>query len=164
MLLPTVKIVILLSLAFIFLQDHRDRQVYIFLFPLFGILGSFLFFSHSNLEYYLLSIFINIGIILIVVLLNYLFAKLVLKKNLLKEAVGLGDILFFIAFALSFPTVTFINFFVFSILFTFVLNFTLLKLLKTKNNSIPLAGHMSLFLIGVYIIGWLGFYDSLYLL
>src|SRR5690606_26534732 len=162
--LITVKILLFLSLVFIFFQDYKDRKVYVILFPLIGILGTYLFFLNSTFEYYFLSVCINLGIVLIVVLLNYLFAEFILKKNLLKEALGLGDILFFIAFAFCFPTVTFINFFVFSILFTFVLHFTLLKLLKTKNNSIPLAGHMSLFLIGVYIIGWLGFYDSLYLL
>lgn len=159
-----VKILLLLSLMAIFIQDYKERRVYVFLFPLYGILGSFLFFSNSALEYYLLSICINLGIILIVILLNYLFAKLVLKKNLLKEAMGLGDILFFIAFALCFPTVAFINFFVFSILFTFVLHITLSKLLKEKNRQIPLAGYMSLFLIGIYLVNWLGFYEYLYLL
>lgn len=162
--LITAKIFLFLSLVFIFFQDYRDRQVYVFLFPFLGILGTYLFFSNSTLEYYFFSVCINLGIVLIVVLLNYLFAELVLKKNLLKEAMGLGDILFFIAFALCFPTVTFINFFVFSILFTFVLHLALSKLLKDKNKNIPLAGYMSLFLMAIYSVSWLGFYDSLYLL
>ncbi|WP_146743687.1 hypothetical protein [Aequorivita sp. CIP111184] len=119
---------------------------------------------NSTLEYYLLSVCINLGIVLIVVLINYLFAELVLKKNFLKEALGLGDILFFIAFALCFPTGAFINFFVFSILFTFVLHLALSKLLKKKNKNIPLAGYISLFLMVAYLVSWLGFYDSLYLL
>lgn len=159
-----IKFLLFFSLVFIFFQDYRDRQVYVFLFPLIGILGTYLFFLNSNLEYYFLSVCINLGIVLIVVLLNYLFAKLVLKKNLLKEAMGLGDIFFFIAFALCFPTVTFINFFVFSILFTFVLHLALSKLSMEKNRHIPLAGYMSLFLIAVYLVSWLGFHDSLYLL
>ncbi len=162
--LITVKILLFLSLIFIFFQDYRDRQVYVFLFPLIGILGTYLFFLNSNLEYYFLSVCINLGIVLIVVLLNYLFAEFILKKNLLKEALGLGDILFFIAFAFCFPTVTFINFFVFSILFTFVLHLALSKLVKDKNRNIPLAGYMSLFLLVVYLVNWLGFYDSQYLL
>ncbi len=162
--LITVKIFLSLSLLLIFFQDYRDRQVFIFLFPLFGIMGTYLFLSNSNLEYYFFSVCINLGIVLIVVLLNYLFAELVLKKNLLKEAMGLGDILFFIAFALCFPTVTFINFFVFSILFTFVIHLALSKLLKKTNKNIPLAGYMSLFLMAVYSVNWLGLYDSLYLL
>ncbi|HAV54825.1 MAG TPA: hypothetical protein DCX41_07855 [Aequorivita sp.] len=162
--LVLVKFLMFFSLAFIFFQDYRDRQVYIFLFPLFGILGSYLFFLSSSLEYYFFSVCMNLGIILIVVLLNYFFAELVLKMSLLKEAMGLGDILFFIAFAISFPTVTFINFFVFSILFTFVLHLALSKLLKKKNRNIPLAGYMSLFLMAIYSVSWFGFYDSLYLL
>lgn len=159
-----IKILLLLCLLFIFFQDYRDRQVYVFLFPLFGILGTYLFFSSSTLEYYVLSVSINFGIVLIVILLNYLFAKLVLKKKFLREALGLGDILFFLAFTISFPTVSFVNFFVFSILFTFVLHLALSKILKQKKENIPLAGYMSLFLIGIYSVHWLGFYDFLYLL
>jgi len=101
--LITVKILLFLSLVFIFFQDYKDRKVYVILFPLIGILGTYLFFLNSTFEYYFLSVCINLGIVLIVVLLNYLFAEFILKKNLLKEALGLGDILFFIAFA--FPAV-----------------------------------------------------------
>lgn len=159
-----IKVLLLFSLLFIFFQDYRDRQVYVFLFPLFGVLGTYLFLSSSTPEYYFLTLCINLGIVLIVILLNYLFAKLVLKKKLLKEALGLGDILFFLAFAISFSTLSFVNFFVFSILFTFVLHLALSKLLKQKKENIPLAGYMSLFLIGIYSVHWLGFYDYLYLL
>ncbi len=163
MLVP-VKILLFLSLAFIFFQDYQDRRVYVFLFPLFGVLGTYLFFLNATLEYYLLSLCINVGIVLLIVLLNYLFARLILKKKFLNEALGLGDILFFIGFAFCFPTVTFINFFVFSILFTFVLHLALSKLVKDKNSDIPLAGYMSLFLMTTYSVSWFGFYDSLYLL
>ena len=159
-----IKCLLFFSLALIFFQDYKDRKVYIFLFPLFGILGTYLFFLNSNLEYYLLSVCINLGIVLIVIILNYLIAELVLKKKFIKEAMGLGDIFFFIAFALCFPTVSFINFFVFSILFTFVLHLAQSKLLKKKDKNIPLAGYMSLFLIAIYSVNWLGFYDSIYLL
>ena len=162
--LLTAKIILLLSLLFIFYQDLKDRKVYVFLFPLFGVLGSYLFFFNSGFAYYLLSICINLGIVIIVVLLTYLFAKWVLQKKYFKEAMGLGDILFFIAFAFCFPTIAFLNFFVFSILFTFVLHLALSKLLKDKNRNVPLAGYMSLFLMGIYLVNWLGFYEYLYLL
>lgn len=159
-----IKALLLISLLIIFLQDQKNRQVYIFLFPLFGVLGSSLFFFQSNLEDYLLSICVNTSIVLIIILINYLYAKFVMKKNLLKEAMGLGDLFFFFAFALCFPTVSFINFFVSSILFTFILDLALSKLLKTKNKSIPLAGNMSLFLIAIYTISWFLPYDSIYTL
>lgn len=158
------KLLLIVSLISIFYQDLKDRKVYIFLFPLFGILGSYLFFLNSGVVYYLISICVNLGIVLIVVLLTYLFAKWVLQKKYFKEAMGLGDILFFMAFALCFPTITFLNFFVFSILFTFVLHLAQTKLLKDKNRNIPLAGYMSLFLTGIYLVNWLGFYEYLYLL
>ena len=158
------KVLLLASLLIIFLQDLRDREVYAFLFPLLGISGSYLFFINSNFDYYLLSLGINIGMFAIILLLNYLFSRFIMKKHFLREALGLGDILFFIAFAVCFPTVAFINFFVFSILFTFALHFVSSRAAKQKNEFVPLAGYMSLFLIAVYTVNWFGFYDSIYLL
>lgn len=158
------KVLLMASLLTIFLQDLRDREVYAFLIPLLGILGSYLFFINSNFDYYLLSLGINIGMVSIILLLNYLFSRFIMKKHFLREALGLGDILFFIAFALCFPTVTFINFFVFSILLTFALHFVSSRMAKQKNEYVPLAGYMSLFLIAVYSANWLGLYHSLYLL
>jgi hypothetical protein len=162
--LAGVKILLLLTLSIIFYQDFKERRVWAFLFLLFGLLGSYLFYRDSEWEFYKLSILINLGIIIIVLLMNYLFARFILKKRFLKEALGLGDVLFFLAFAISFPTVTFINFFVFSILFTFVFHIVLKNVSISWHKNPPLAGCMSLFLIAVYLTKWLGLYESIYVL
>lgn len=158
------KVLLMASLLIIFIQDLRDREVYAFLFPFLGILGSYLFFINSNFDYYLVSLGINILMVTIILLLNYLFSRFIMKKHFLREALGIGDILFFIAFAVSFPTVAFINFFVFSILFTFTLHFVSSRMAKQKNEYVPLAGYMSLFLMSVYTVNWFSCYDSIYLL
>lgn len=157
-----IKGILFLILTVIFIQDFKDRMVWVFLFPFFAVLGSFLYFDSSNWEVYKITILINLAIVGILLLLNYLVATYVFKKKFLKEAFGVGDILFIIAFSLSFPTISFINFFVFSLLFTIVIHFLLKKIRTPHNDSVPLAGAMSLFLMAVYICHWLGWYDALY--
>jgi len=148
----TVKILLFISLLLIFFQDIRQREVWLFLLPVFAITGSILFYNSVQSEQFYYSIPINLAIVSILILINYLFARFILKKSLFKEALGLGDMLFFIAFALSFPTLSFINFFVFSLLFSLVIQQVLRLYYKYKNtnseesqSTIPLAGYMSVF-------------------
>ncbi len=159
-----IKFVLLGSLTTILYQDIKDRRVWFVLFPSVAIFGSYLFYNSSHLEFYGVSILINLGVVSVVLLVNYLFARFILKKNFLKEALGLGDVLFFIAFGMSFPPIAFINFFVFSILFTFVFHVVLKNISTSWQKNAPLAGCMSLFLIAVYLAHWLGFYESMYVL
>jgi len=160
-----IRCTLFLTLTIIFIQDFKDRAVWLFLFPLFAGLGCYLFFEQTIWEIFSLTILINLAFVGIIFLLNYLVATYVLKKKFLKEAFGLGDVLFIIAFSLSFPTISFINFFVFSLLFTIVLHFLLKKMKTTPHyNSVPLAGAMSLFLMAVYISHWLGWFNNVYVI
>ena len=81
-------------------------------------------------------------------------------KTSIKNVIGLGDVFLFIAISVSFPTVTFIVMFVFSLLFALILHGILSK---KENETVPLAGYMSLFFVLIYTAHWLGFYKSLYL-
>ncbi len=166
-----IKIILLLSLLLILYQDIKQRQIWVILLPIFAITGSVLFYYSTITVFFLYSILINLALVGFLILINYLFAKFILKKSLFKEALGMGDVLFFIAFAMSFPTLSFINFFVFSLLFSLVLQLVLKMYSKRRKqntintiNTIPLAGYMSVFLIAVYSSHWLGFYQSIYLL
>lgn len=78
----------------------------------------------------------------------------------LNVSFGLGDVLFFYAFALGFPTVTFLILFVSSIVFSLMVS--LIQKKKNKANGIPLAGLMSLFLAFVLSIEFLPKLPSLY--
>ncbi|MEL6809716.1 MAG: hypothetical protein AAFP76_00080 [Bacteroidota bacterium] len=159
-----IKIVLMGTLGIIGVQDLKERQVWAFLFPLFGVLGAVLFYPKVTPAFFWLSIVINLGLVIVILLINFIVARYILKKNLFKEAMGLGDVLFFMGFAISFPTLTFINLFVFSILFTLVFHYVLTFLNRSVLATIPLAGCMSLFLTTIYLIHWTGFYDPLYFL
>ena len=165
-----IKLLLILTLSIIFFQDIKERMVWLFLLPSFAILGSLLYFWQSNSDVFLVTILINLAIVSILMSVNYLVAKFIFRKNLFKEALGLGDLLFFIAFALSFPTLAFLNFFVFSLIFSFLVHQLVLLISKwkgkitQKHSSVPLAGLIAFFLIGVYSAHWTGLFNSLYLM
>ncbi len=164
MIATLVKICLVATLALIFYQDLKERQVWFFLFPLFALLGTSLFYMNANSTTYLYAIMINLSIVILLLLVLFALAKWIWNKNLLKEALGLGDILFFIGFAVSFPTVSFINFFAFSMLFALIIHRVLARWKSLKHATIPLAGWMSLFLIMVYAAHWANLYDVMYVM
>lgn len=152
-----IKVISCITLLFIAYQDFKERRVYWFLFPLLGASLLYLHFLHTGifkiLTYYIL---LNIILISLILLILFLFTNLVLKKQFLNHSFGLGDILFFYAFALGFPTITFTILFANALIFSFLF-FFILK--KTQNfKTAPLAGLMSLFLF--FILGISIFTDT----
>lgn len=171
MTLVILKIIVLMSLMLIFIQDIKHRQVWALLLPVYAVTGGWLFLNSVITDVFLSSIFINLSLVTILFFINFLIAKFILKKSLFKEAIGLGDVLFIIGLAVSFPTISFVNFLVFSLLFSLSVHL-LLKLFSARGNSnnsmlknsVPLAGYMSIFLIGIYVCNWMGYIDSIYLM
>lgn len=158
------QLIVTASLALIFIQDLKERQVWLLLFPIFSIAGAALFIHQTSYEVYLLTITINLGIVLLLLLINTLLARVLFKKRLLTDLMAWGDVLFFIGFALVFPTVSFVIFFVTALLFSGVLHLLLQHISKQSLKGVPLAGHMAVFLIMVYLVHWAGLYESLYLI
>lgn len=140
-------------------QDIKDRKVFALLFLFFAVFGSSLHYQNTMPEVFFLTVAINLGFTAILLLMIYLYSKIKLKINI-TEALGLGDILFFIALALSFATITFITTFVFALVFSLLMHL----FLKSKEHKItvPLAGYMSLFYIALFLGSWLGIIDNIY--
>lgn len=152
--------ILLLSVFFLILyQDCKDRKVYWFLYPLIGALA--LVLQLKAVPFY--TVFINAGFnllfVIILLLVCYLYASFRLNKNLLEEVFGLGDVLFFLFIAFSFSIVSFFILFVFSLLFSLLLHFTLKH--RQTEKTVPLAGYMSLFFGTVYGISF--FYECSFL-
>ena len=154
-----LKILLLISFVLIFIQDFKDREVYWFLFITTSIIQGFLFFDNTNNLFFYISICINLLIICILILILFLYTKFKLKLKL-NEAIGIGDILFFIGLAFAFPPITFTVLFVFSLIFSLFLHF----IMKNKIETIPLAGYMSVFFMIIYTIYWFGGISYLYML
>tara|TARA_R110002124_G_scaffold17532_3_gene73529 strand:+ start:414095 stop:414421 length:327 start_codon:yes stop_codon:yes gene_type:complete len=102
----------------------------------------------------------NLLIISTVLLLSLVYSKFVLKKDFLKEVMGLGDILFYVFMAVSFPTLAFLVFFVCAVLFSLIVHQFASKKEKARHN--PFAGYVAIFIMGVYGVELFGFYNSIY--
>ena len=138
----------IICLLVICYQDFTARLVYWFLFPLIGIiLGTLHYMSVTN-TFFIYSVLANIMLVCSILLMLYLVARYFLKKQFLNHSLGLGDILFFFALAVGFPTITFMILFVYSIFFSLLLFLVLKRNLKFK--TVPLAGIMSMFFIMVF--------------
>jgi hypothetical protein len=140
-------------------QDIKDRSVYWFLFPIVACSVGYLYFSQTFFELFWRMTVLNFGMIALILLVLQIYTTFKLKTNL-KEVFGSGDALLFIALCVAFPSISFIIFFVFSLLFSLVLHFMFQN--KMKQSSVPLAGYMSLFFIGIYLMNWIELLPNMY--
>ena len=138
-----LNIISLLCLLAICFQDFRERKLYAWLIIITAILLSFTYFLKTSTTQYMVNIGLNVGIVILIIGILFLYAKLKLKTAL-SNVLGLGDILFFIVIAISFPISTFVVLFSFSLLFSLVLYLVAKPSLKDEN--VPLAGLQALFL------------------
>lgn len=154
------KILLIMALVIVFLQDFKDRHVYWFLFPIIAVLCGFLFYKNTLPELFITSMIMNGLFILILVFVLWLYAKFKLETKLL-NTIGIGDILLFIALTVSFSTVTFLIIFIGALFFSLILHFY--KTVRTKKRTtVPLAGYMSLFFLISYLFQWAGIIISAY--
>lgn len=158
-----LSILTLVALLGICYQDVKQREVLWFLFPMVALSLGVLHYNQVMPTVFWIAVGMNMGCIGVIVLVLYAYAKWKLQVAFFQEAFGLGDLLFFIAFAIGFPTVTFVVLFVFALLFSL-----LLALFTSKNKpqyTIPLAGYMSFFLIVMLGISFVpGNWINLYLI
>ena len=126
----------------VFYEDIKDRKVTFIVLIILLLLGGFIHSQHQNLWVFFLSSLLNLSIVLTIILVLYVYANFKLKTSLSK-VFGLGDALFFIVMAVSFPTATFLVLFATSLLFSFVIA-VLFK--KTLKKFIPLAGLQALYI------------------
>ena len=141
-------------------QDIKERAVWWFLFPVFLLCAAWLHYHQSIQEIFWKHILFNLSAFFIVFSFAFLYSKLKMKADFLKEAIGLGDLLFFLALSFAYPTVTYIVVFVFSMLFSLILHLVIHS--GKKSATVPLAGYASLFLILIYLSNWIGISNNLY--
>lgn len=145
-------------------QDLKFRAITWVLFPLYISSSGYLHYIYSIADYFILNCLINITLFILVIGITYLYTLFKLKKDFLKDAFGMGDILFFLGLAVGFPTVTFIIFFCATCLFSLslhvILNF--FRENSKKDETVPLAGYSAIFLSLIYIINLLGIENEVF--
>jgi hypothetical protein len=162
-LIAILKIAVVLICALIAFQDFRERAVSWILFPLVGFFLGFLYLNATSFEQYYPFVLANVVLVSGILLILFVYTTYIAKKKFLNVSFGLGDLLFFYAFALGFPTITFLVLFVGSILFS-LLAFLFTTTKGKEKETIPLAGLMGFFLIGVVLASFFPNTPSLYIL
>jgi hypothetical protein len=140
-------------------QDIKERQVYWFLFPIIGLCAGILLYQNMFLQLFYTTVLMNLAFILVLIGVVYLYSKLKLKTSI-SETFGLGDGLLFLALVFSFSSISFIILFVFGLIFSLLLHMVLKK--RSKHQTVPLAGYLSLFFSIAYLSHWAGILESVY--
>ncbi|KFF02618.1 general secretion pathway protein [Flavobacterium reichenbachii] len=151
-----LKLILVLVFAFVLYQDFKTRLVYWFLYPMIGILAFLLQTNAVPLSVALINCGINLFFVSSILFISFLYVKF--RKLKFKNTVGIGDVLFFIFIACTFAIITFLVLFVFSLLFSLILHFIFSH--KKEQDTVPLAGYMSLFFCVVYLAS---FYNDTFL-
>jgi hypothetical protein len=159
-LIIVVKIALLLVLALIALQDIKDKKVNWILFPMTAILLFTLYQNSTPLNLSYTFLLMNILMVTSILGILFIYTTYIRGMKFINVSFGLGDVLFFYAFALGFPTITFLILFVCSIIFSLII--TLLKTKEYNVPGVPLAGLMSLFLVVIFSFGFVPNMPSLY--
>jgi len=158
MLFLTLKIALIAMLAILFIQDIRRREISLYLLLATFILVVVFMVSSSRIN------FINLGLNILFVILQVLFLIVYLyftgrkPSLLLKNFLGIGDILFWLVPAFYFQTLEFILYSLVCYI-SIMLGYGVLFAFKRKATTIPLAGFMALFMAIYMVAGWQG--DSL---
>jgi hypothetical protein len=149
-------IIILVLIFFIILfQDSKERMVYWFLFPLVGLIAFVIQINQTTFLISATNSVMNLCFVFIILSVCYFYTKVKLKRHFTNDVLGIGDILFFIFISFSFASISFVVLFVFSLLFSLFLHLYFKN--KKNNQTVPLAGYMSLFFATVYLVSF--FYD-----
>ena len=124
-----MNILMIALLFWIFYEDIKDRKVTLLILLSVSVLGGFLHGKQQLLEVFFLTTLLNLAVVLLVIFVLFVYTKLKLKIALF-EAFGLGDLLFFLCMAISFPTASFLVLFSASLIFSFVVSVVFQKQLK----------------------------------
>lgn len=153
-----LNLVFIALLIFIFFQDFKEQKIYVGLLLITLLVAVILYFRNTDLNLFLLNSILNLILTSVIVVLLYLYTKVITKRKLF-ESIGLGDLLFWGILAVGFPTHTFLLIFIFSVIFSYVITLFYYK----KGERIPLAGLQSMFLILLLIINYSFNITNLYL-
>lgn len=143
----------------IFYQDVKERLVHWWLFLIFGVSGIVSNYLSSSGDF---IINISGSIVVVTLLLFMLGIYLRIVKNVslkeLESQIGLGDILFIIAWALSYNPFVFIYLYIAGLIFSMIIHKFIVSRFQPKSH-VPLAGLSALFLIMIEFLKITDYFD-----
>ncbi len=149
MLYPIVKIATLLLLVILFYEDIRYRSISIHWIALafLGVLG--LAYMEAKLNW--VNILVNISFVAIQVIFISLYLMLKRKsiRDIFKNYIGVGDIVFWIIPAFYLDPIVYVFYALFCYL-SILIVFGVIMAIRKRSVTVPLAGFMAM-VLGLYI-------------
>ncbi len=155
--MPLIKILILILLLAIFIQDILNRSVYWLLFPAlalsFVVIHVLQNWSFREITLGLLINLVFFGVQLGIVTIYFSFKK---KHwvNITSQMIGWGDILFLLCITIYFSVLNFLFFYLGSLILSLSIWLIWKSLFKIKDKQIPLAGLQALLLAVFLSTDW----------
>lgn len=145
-------LVLIAVLLLIAKEDFQKRTIHIGWLMALGVLGSIYGWDVGIPPLNLLSIGLNIGFVVLQLLLLSLYFSIKYRRwiNITNTLLGLGDIVFFFIICLMLPVLALIWFYTLSLMAVLVGFLIYKNIKKSSEETIPLAGGMSICLI-IYI-------------
>jgi hypothetical protein len=153
-----LKILVLVGLLVIFIQDIKSRAVYWVVFPILAISLIVLQYKTSNgLNEIWQPAIINVGFLLLQLLLLSVYFSVKNKRfiNIADGLLGLGDILFLLSITVYLSVLNFLFFYLVSLVLVLLAWIMGQSIFGKKNKHIPLAGMQSMVFIVFLSCDWL---------
>lgn len=148
-----IEFITLLSIVgisvLLFFQDLKYRKIDIRLLMLLFIASLVFNYSNPLLTYIDLSIVLGYILLVSIFVVVYYSIKNGGLINPLKEKIGIGDLLYFIAVAPLFYLKNYILFFICGLFFSIIIHSAINRYQSKK--TVPLAGYFSAFFILIYL-------------
>lgn len=162
-----IHICLILFLVLISFQDFKQREISWILIPLAFLALLFNASTVVSMENLIKNTLFNLAFVTLQLVLLTIYMSIKNKKavNILREHLGLGDVLFFVVLCIAFSPVNFIVFYILSLIATLAGCIVYVSVFSKKAmDEIPLAGGMATVLVVVLLINkvvtHLNFYDD----
>lgn len=145
--IEAIAIGICIVLLIIAVQDMRARAVDIWVFPVLAF-GGLAWFYYGRFEWVVLGKNLAFIGLLFLSLTLYVSLKEKALTNIFKANFGLGDLLFLIAVSPLFSARNMILYVIFGMIFSLILHLIING--RNPEKTVPLAGYLSVFLMGIF--------------
>ena len=161
-----IDLLCIFLLAIIISQDFLQRKISWVLLPLLFFLFGINTIAENGLEatwsaFLYNTIFLILQLTMLTIYFSFRKRKFI---NIINTYMGIGDILFLLIVCVAFSPISFIYFYLCSLLMTLVVFFFYQKFYKTVSNEIPLAGGLALSLIFCLVSKYLNMTNFYFLL
>jgi hypothetical protein len=142
----------LLTLAVMSIQDFKYRAISWYAFPLLALFLLLANPAFSWTETAMNIVFIGVNYTLATVLISLKYRRMI---NLMKEHIGLGDVLMLLCVAVYFPTLIFFLFYLSSLILIAIGTGIYMVWHKPQQYTVPLAGLQSAMLLVLLLTAWI---------